>query len=82
MAGTVIVNSAQKKILALIIATLLLEFGSFTKLKKIWQLAFTGVAQSQGNEPPVSPGPNHSCPVGYTYVASINKCVKFGEVAT
>lgn len=35
-------NNGQKTVLVLLVATLLLEFGSLTKLRRVWSLAFTG----------------------------------------
>jgi hypothetical protein len=56
-------NNSQKMVFSMLVAILLLEFGSFTKLQRIWQLAFTASTPStpttaSTNAPLVNVSPN------------------------
>lgn len=55
-------NHGQKTVLVLLAATLLLEFGSLTKLRQIWSLAFTGQPIGDSSAQPISAG--GTCPAG------------------
>lgn len=69
-------NQQQRRILVFLSLTLLLEFGSFSKLKQIWVLAFTGQPTNNipGPNDSVHPDQNGNCPVGYLKVG--NLCYK------
>lgn len=47
----IIKTNAQKTVFTMLVLTLILEFGSLTKIQKIWSLAFTGGGGSSGSFP-------------------------------
>lgn len=51
-------GNAQKTVLTMLVAILVLEFGSFTKLRKVWALAFTGSDTSSQGTPTGTPTNN------------------------
>lgn len=47
-------NNPQKLVFTMLVAILALEFGSLTKLRTIWSLAFTGTAPSSSLASPTN----------------------------
>lgn len=54
-------SNSQKLVFTMLVAALLLEFGSLTKLQKIWTLAFTAPGTQQPTSTPTStPGTQYT----------------------